>query len=210
MTINANDSHYITTADELNRLYDPPSELVIQKQIDHLDDNCQAFIVASPFFLLATFGDSGADCSPRGDQPGFVKVADEKTLLIPDRAGNNRIDSLRNIVENPAVGLLFLVPGIDYTLRVNGRAKLSVGPDSLQQFVVKGKAPRSVIVVTVEEAFVQCARAPLRSKLWDPERFVEKSELPSMGTMLAAHTKGGIEAEKYDAFDREVLPKKLY
>lgn len=202
--------NYITSVEELKEFYDAPSERVMKKQIDHIDENCRAFLAASPFFLLATFGEAGADCSPRGDGPGFVEAADEKTLLIPDRVGNNRIDSLRNIVENPAVGLLFLVPGITYTLRVNGKARLSVVPDLLERFVVKGKAPRSVIVVSVEEAFAQCARALLRSDLWNPEHFAAKDDVPSMGKMLAAHTKGGVEAEKYDAFDRETLPKRLY
>lgn len=210
MTTNTSDSHYITSVEELIRLYDPPSELVLNKQMDHFDDNCRAFVSASPFFLFATFGSSGADCSPRGDEPGFVKAADRKTLLIPDRAGNNRIDSLRNIVENPQVGLLFLVPGITYTLRVNGRAKISVAPGLLERFVMKGKAPRSVLVVTVEEAYTQCARALLRSELWNPEKFADKDDVPTMGKMLAAHTKGGIEAEEYDTFDRDVLSKELY
>lgn len=203
--------HYVNTVEELREFYDQPSEMVVNKQIDHLDENCRAFLSTSPFFLLATCGASGADCSPRGDEPGFVEVADGgKILLIPDRAGNNRIDSLRNIVENPRVGLLFLVPGIAYTLRVNGTARLSVDPELLEQFVVKGRAPGCVIVVSVEEAFTQCARALLRADLWNPERFAAKDAVPSMGTMLSAHTKGGIEAEEYDAFDREVLPKKLY
>ncbi len=205
------DGHYITSVEELKEFYDPPSEMVTRKQIDHLDENCRAFLAASPFFLLATFGGEGADCSPRGDGPGFTGVADDgKTLLIPDRAGNNRIDSLRNIVENPKVGLLFLVPGITYTLRVNGKAKLSVKPELLDRFVVKGKAPRSVISVSVEEAYTQCARALLRADLWNPEKLVEKDAVPTMGAMLAAHTKGGVEAEKYDVFDREKLAKHLY
>jgi PPOX class probable FMN-dependent enzyme len=140
-----------------------------------------------------------------------VGISDDgKTLLIPDHAGNNRIDSLRNIVEDPRVALLFLVPGITYTLRVNGRARISVEPNLLERFVVKGKVPRSVIVLSVEEAFSQCARALLRAEIWNPERFAAKDDVPSMGEMLAAHTKGGIEAEEYDAFEREVLPKKLY
>lgn len=205
------DGHYITSVEELGAFYDPPSEMAMNKEIDHLDEGCRAFLAASPFFLLATFGDSGADCSPRGDRLGFVGVEDGgKTLLIPDRAGNNRIDSLRNIVENPNVGLLFLVPGITYTLRVNGKAKLSVEPELIERFVMKGKTPRSVIVVSVEEAYAQCARAILRADLWNPEKFVGKTAVPSMGAMLAAHTSGGVEAGKFDTFDRETLAKRLY
>lgn len=205
------DGHFITSTEELADFYDPPSEMVMKKQIDYLDEKCRDFLAASPFFLLATFGDSGADCSPRGDGPGFVGISDGgKTLLIPDRAGNNRIDSLRNIVEKPNVGLLFLVPGITYTLRVNGKARLSVEPELLDRFAVKGKTPRSVIVVSVEEAYTQCARALLRADLWNPEKLAERDAVPTMGAMLAAHTNGGVEAGKYDAFDREKLAKHLY
>ncbi|MBA2691044.1 MAG: pyridoxamine 5'-phosphate oxidase family protein [Rubrobacter sp.] len=205
------DGHYITSVEELGKFYDPPSEMVMNKQIDHLDEGCREFLSASPFFLLATFGGSGADCSPRGDGPGFVGFEDGgKTLLIPDRAGNNRIDSLRNIVENPNVGLLFLVPGITYTLRVNGRARLSVEPGLLERFAVKGKTPRSVIAVSVVEAYTQCARALLRADLWNPEKLAEREAVPTMGAMLAAHTKGGVEAGRYDAFDRGKLAKNLY
>ncbi|MGH3090259.1 MAG: pyridoxamine 5'-phosphate oxidase family protein [Rubrobacteraceae bacterium] len=205
------DGHYISSVEELKEFYDPPSGMVMRKQIDYLDEGCRTFLAASPFFLLATFGVDGADCSPRGDGPGFVGIEDDgKTLLIPDRAGNNRIDSLRNIVENPRVGLLFLVPGVTYTLRVNGTARLSVEPGLIEHFAVKGKAPRSVIVVSVEEAFTQCARALLRADLWNPDKLVGKGAVPSMGKMLAAHTKGGVEAGKYDVFDREELAKHLY
>ncbi len=205
------DGHYITSVEELKKFYDAPSEMVMNKQIDHLDENCRAFLAASPFFLLATFGEAGGDCSPRGDGPGFVGISDDgKTLFIPDRAGNNRIDSLRNIVENPKVALLFLVPGITYTLRVNGSARLSVEPELIDRFIVKGKAPRSVIVVSVAEAFTQCARALLRADIWNPEKLVGRDAVPTMGAMLAAHTKGGIEAEKYDTFDRESLANRLY
>ncbi len=205
------DGHYITSVEEFGKFYDAPSEMVVNKQIDHLDEGCREFLAASPFFILATFGDSGADCSPRGDEPGFVGISDDgKTLFIPDRAGNNRIDSLRNIVENPNVGLLFLAPGITYTLRVNGRARLSVEPGLIERFVATGKAPRCVIEVEVIEAYTQCARAILRADLWNPEKLVEKGAVPTMGAMLAAHTKGGIEAGKYDAFDRDKLAKNLY
>lgn len=203
--------HYITSIEELKEFYDAPSKMVTKKQIDHLDGKCRDFLAASPFFLLATFGESGADCSPRGDEPGFVGVGDGgKTLLIPDRTGNNRLDSLRNIVENPEVGLLFLVPGITYTLRVNGNARLSVEPELVERFVVKGKSPRSVIEVEVVEAYTQCARAVLRADLWNPDKLAEKNAVPTMGEMLAAHTEGGVEAEKYDIFDREKLAKNLY
>jgi PPOX class probable FMN-dependent enzyme len=204
------DRHAITSLDALHGLYDAPSERVRLKQIDRLDEHCRAFIAASPFLILATCGSSGADGSPRGDRPGFVEVADDTTLLLPDRRGNNRIDSLRNIVENPAVGLIFLVPGVHETFRVNGRARISTDPALLARFAVDGKAPKTVLVITVQEAFIQCARALVRSELWNPARHVRRDELPSIGTILAAHTGGKVDAAAYDAEAAVTMPKTLY
>ena len=204
------DPHAITSLDALHGLYDAPSERVRLKQIDRLDEHCRAFIAASPFLILATCGSSGADGSPRGDRPGFVEVADDTTLLLPDRRGNNRIDSLRNIVENPAVGLIFLVPGVHETFRVNGRARISTDPALLARFAVDGKAPKTVLVITVQEAFIQCARALVRSDLWNPARHVRRDELPSIGTILAAHTGGKVDAAAYDAEAAVTMPKTLY
>ena len=204
------DSYTITSAEQLAALYDPPSERVRLKQIDHLDEHCRAFIAASPFLVLATCGPSGLDCSPRGDPPGFVEVQDDKTLLLPDRRGNNRIDSLRNLLDNPAVGLIFLVPGVHETFRVNGRARISVEPALLDRFAVAGKPPKSVLVVTVEEAFVQCARALVRSDLWNPARHIPRAALPSIGTMLAAHTGGKVDAAEYDAQWEAAVQRTLY
>jgi len=200
----------VTSLAALEALYAPPSERVRLKQIDRLDTHCRAFIAASPFLILATRGAAGADCSPRGDRPGFVVVEDDSTLLLPDRRGNNRIDSLKNVVENPAVGLIFLVPGVHETLRVNGRARISVDPALLARFAVEGKEPRTVLVVTVREAFIQCARALVRSDLWNPERYVRRADLPSLGTVLAAHTGGLVDAEAYDAEASVRMPKTLY
>ena len=200
----------VTSLDHLESLDDAPSERVRLKQIDHLDEHCRAFIAASPFLLLATHGAAGADCSPRGDRPGFVTVEDDHTLLLPDRRGNNRIDSLRNIVENPAVGLLFLVPGVHETFRINGRAQISVDPALLVRFAVDGKPPKSVLIVTVLEAFVQCARALVRSDLWNPALHVRRADLPSLGTILAAHTGGKVDAAAYDAEAEIRTPGTLY
>lgn len=202
---------FVTSLDDLAAIYEPPTERAVRKQIDRLDEHCRAFIAASPFVLLATSSpEHGADCSPRGDQPGWVEVADERTLLLPDRRGNNRIDSVRNIVLSPRIGLLFMVPGVNETLRVNGEAHLSVEPDLLTRFAVEGKLPKSVIVVGVKEAFIQCARALVRSDLWNPAKLVERSSLPSMGTMLAAHTGGVVDACAYDTEAPTVIPKTLY
>jgi uncharacterized protein len=204
------DAYAIASLDALERLYDKPSERALLKQLDHLDGPCRAFIAASPFVLLATFGRNGADCSPRGDQPGFVAVEGETTLLLPDRRGNNRIDSLRNIVENPAVALLFLVPGHEQTLRINGRGTLTTDPALLDRFTVAGKTPRTVLRVEVDEAFVQCPRALLRAELWNPAKFARNGEVPSMGTLLASASKGKVDAARYDTEDAPKTRQTLY
>jgi uncharacterized protein len=191
-------AHRITSIDELEAIYGLPSGAAVFKEIGHVNAQYRAFIEAAPFFVLATVGPEGLDCSPRGDAPGFVRVADERTLLIPDRRGNNRIDSLRNIVRDPRVSLLFLVPGVGETFRVIGRASLSTDPALLDTFVFAGKTPRAVIVVTVERVYYQCSKAVIRSKLWDPETQVDRKSLPSNGTILAAITKGEHGGEEYD------------
>jgi PPOX class probable FMN-dependent enzyme len=191
-------SHLITTVAELEALYGEINQGSLLKETDRVIPEYRAFIEAAPFAALATRGPEGLDCSPRGDGPGFVRVQDEKTLLLPDRRGNNRIDSLRNIVRDPGVALLFLIPGIGETLRVNGRAAISVDPDLLEGFSVDGRAPKSVIMITVEAVYFQCARAILRSQLWNPDRHVARASLPSAGQMLAALTKNQLGGETYD------------
>jgi uncharacterized protein len=157
----------VTADDELATLYARPSERVLRKEIDHVDTVGRAFIAASPFLVLATGSSQGLDCSPKGDKPGFVQVEDDgRTLLIPDRRGNNRTDSLKNLVEDPRIGLIFLVPGANETYRVNGRARVSADPALKRRFGVDGKEPTTVIVVTVEQAFQHCPKALVRSDLW--------------------------------------------
>jgi len=191
--------HEITTLEALEALYQPaPVAASTVKVSDRITPHYAALIQASPFLALATVGPEGLDCSPRGDLPGFVRIADPKTLMLPDRRGNNRIDSLRNIVRDPRVALLFLIPGAGTTFRVNGRAVLSADPDLLRSFAVDGKAPRTVMVVTVEEAYFQCARAVVRSGLWKPESQVDPATLPTPGAMLAAATAGAVGGEDYD------------
>ena len=158
--------HFVSTIAELEALYGAPSDNARHKAIDHLDPICKRFIAASPFMLLATAGGEGLDCSPRGDQRGFVEIGDDRTLWLPDRRGNNRVDSLRNIVHDPRVGLLFLIPGVHQCLRINGRARISVAPSLLQRFALDGVLPKSVVVISVEQAFAQCARAVQRAGLW--------------------------------------------
>ena len=189
----------ISTIAELEALYGQPGEAALVKVTDRVIPEYAAFIAASPFVALATCGQEGLDCSPRGDLPGFVRIADDRTLMLPDRRGNNRIDSLRNIIEDGRVGLLFLEPGSGTTLRVNGTAQISIDPDLCASFAVDGKAPRSVIVISVAQVYFQCARAIHRSRLWDPESRVDPASLPSPGQILAATSRQRIDGEAYDA-----------
>jgi uncharacterized protein len=188
----------ITTLSELEAVYGEINKGSLLKETDRVVPEYQAFVEAAPFVALATRGPEGLDCSPRGDGPGFVRVRDEKTLLLPDRRGNNRIDSLRNIVRDPSVALLFLIPGIGETLRVNGRARISVEPSLLESFAIDGKAPKSVIVITVDAVYFQCARAILRSELWNPQKHVARGSLPSAGQILAALSNNQVGGEAYD------------
>jgi PPOX class probable FMN-dependent enzyme len=202
-------SQVIRDEAELAALYPPALERSVRKQMDHLDEHCRAFIAASPMVIMGTQGGM-ADNSPRGDVPGFVKVADDHTLLIPDRRGNNRLDSLRNLVKNPALGLLFLIPGVNESFRVNGEAVLSRDPALTEQFVMQGQAPRTVIVVTVKEAYIQCSRALVRSDLWNPAKHPAPGSLPSMGTVMAKHTCGFVDAKAFDEEAKVRVPATLY
>lgn len=204
-------SPLISSIDQLEALYaDPVPPAAHAKSLDHISEHYRKFIEASPFMLLATVGPSGVDCSPRGDPAGFVSVADAKTLIIPDRRGNNRLDSLRNIVVDPRVHLLFLIPGIGETMRVIGRAVISADAGLCASFAMEGKAPRSVIIVTVEEIYFQCQKALVRSKLWDAATQIPRSALPSTGEMLSAITKGGFDGDAYDKAYPERLKQTIY
>lgn len=189
---------FIETVEDLEALYGAPSEPSLVKEVPRLTAEYRALIEASPFVALATCGPEGLDCSPRGDVAGFVRIHDDRTLMMPDRRGNNRVDSLKNIVRDPRVALLFLIPGSGTTFRVNGTAKLSTDPDLLDSFAVDGKAPRSVIVMTIETAYFQCARAILRSDLWNPEKHVDAKAIPTPGKILAACTDNRVGGEAYD------------
>ena len=202
--------HRITDVATLEQLYGAPAGASLAKEVDHLHPHYQRLIAASPFFVLATCGPGGMDASPRGDAPGFVAVQDEKTLLIPDRRGNNRVDSLRNIIADPHVALLFLIPGVGETLRVNGRAEIRTDPALLERFAVEGKLPRSVIVVHVDTVFFQCARAIFRSRLWDPARHIERGSLPSLGTIVSDITHARFDGKEYDKGLYERLRGALY
>jgi hypothetical protein len=180
----------ITSTDELRALAGTPTELALRKDIGRLDEHARAFIACAPFVLIATADAAGrCDVSPKGDAPGFVRVLDERTLAIPDRPGNKRFDGMHNVLENPHAGLLFLVPGREETLRVNGRARVVHDPDLLATMAVQGKSPLLALVVEVEECFLHCAKAFKRSGLWDRERWPSTEALASPAQMLLDHTR---------------------
>ena len=196
-------AHTITTVDELREHIPMPREAAIRKQIAKLDEHCRAFIARSPFVFLATSSASGdCDVSPKGDAPGFVQVLDDETLVIPDRPGNQRADSLRNILENPHAGLLFVIPGVEWTLRVNGRATIVRDDDVRERMAVNGKAPAIAIAITVEEAFIHCPKCFIRAKLWHTEEWMAPEEQPSFAAILR-------DQAKYEEVPLDAIEKAL-
>jgi uncharacterized protein len=211
MATNGEARHLVTSVEQLEAIYGSPHGPALAKEIDHVNAHYRALIEAAPFCAVATSGLDGLDCTPRGDPPGcFVRVADEKTLLIPDRRGNNRIDTLRNILVDPRISLLFLIPGCAETIRVNGRAAISIDPVLCDTFIFAGKTPRSVIVVTVERCFYQCAKAVVRAKLWDPETRIDRNSLPTAGTILAGITRGALGGAEHDRTAPERMKATIY
>jgi PPOX class probable FMN-dependent enzyme len=203
--------HLIRDEATLSALYGEVSPGAIAKEVDYIHAHYRAMIEAAPFMVLATSGPDGLDATPRGDPAGsFVQVVDEHTLLIPDRRGNNRLDSLRNILRDPRVALLFLIPGVGETVRVNGRAAISTAPDLLARFALRNTLPRAVIVVTAERVYFQCPKALVRSELWNPARHVARKSLPSTGTILADVSAGRVGGEAYDQAYPERLRTTLY
>ncbi len=204
------DSHDVRDAATLRAHYDrTPTPASIFKECREVHPLYRRYIEAAPFVVLATRGPQGLDTSPRGDAPGFVQVADAKTLLLPDRRGNDRIDSLRNILHDPQVALQFLIPGVPEVLRVNGEARISASPALLERFEVDGKRPATVLVITVNLVFFQCARAIKRSRLWDPAVQRDRSELPSPGEILQA-LEASFDGEAYDASLQALQAATLY
>ena len=198
-------SHTLKTVADLEAVYGAPNPRSLLKEIDHLNADYRAFVEASPFIVLSSVGAQGTDASPKGDAPGFVRILNERLLAIPDRPGNNRIDNLRNIVEDGRVSVLFIVPGVGETLRVNGTATISADPELLASFAVQGKLPRSVILVQVQTVYFHCSKALVRSKLWERGAQETKPAVPTAGKILQ-HISGG--AFDGDAYDRE-LPERL-
>lgn len=188
----------ITHETQLAELFPAPKQASVAKELDHVDANYAAWIRAAPFLVLCTAGKDGLDASPRGDPAGFVEVAGPKTLLLPERRGNNRLDSVRNLLVDARVALIFFIPGMGETLRVNGRARVSADPALLARFELHGQRPKLVLVIQVEAAFFQCSRALVRSDFWNPERHVARGTLPSPGQILAEATAGGIDGAAYD------------
>ena len=195
---------------ELRTVYKPPAPRATQKVLDHLDVHARNFISISPLCILSSANASGqADASPRGDPPGFVQVLDDKTLLLPDRPGNNQVDSLRNIVQNPGVGLLFFVPEMNETLRVKGKAEIVTDAELLEPMKERRRAPLSGLRVTVEEAFLHCGRALIRARIWDPEIQIDRSAYPTYGQVLADQI-AGANAKEIDDSEDEANRERLY
>ena len=196
--------------EELREIYGTPSDRSVKKQLSRLDKHCRAFIARSPFLVIASSDPSGrCDASPKGDAPGFVEVLDDETLLIPDRLGNNRVDTIGNLLERPCVGLIFFVPGLNETLRVNGRARITTDPALLEPLAVNGKVPRSGILVSADEVYFHCGKALIRSDLWNPEKQLRRSEFPSLGRILADQI-GGVTVEESERLTAESYKTRLY
>ncbi|MGH1366250.1 MAG: pyridoxamine 5'-phosphate oxidase family protein [Calditrichia bacterium] len=200
----------IRTIEELESMYNRPGTRAVQKSLTSMDKHCKRFIELSPFVLLSSSSQNGdMDCSPRGGEPGFIKVFDDRTLLIPDRPGNNRLDSLHNLIETKKIGLLFLIPGVDETLRINGIAELSTDPELLNLCVEQEKQPKLVVSVSVEEAFLHCAKALMRSGLWSDESRVNRNIMPTMGKMLKEQLQSATPEETQEEM-LERYKKSLY
>lgn len=200
----------LKTIEDLEAIYGTPKPSSLRKVADHITSEYRALLNASPFCALATVGPEGADASPRGDQGQVVFELDAKTLAMPDRRGNDRMDSLRNIVRDGRVALMFMAPNSSMITRINGRAEISVDPELLVRFAVKGNEPRSIIIIHIEEIYFQCARAVMRAGLWDVKTWSDVSELPTAGQILAAQTSGEVDGASYDAQWPERAKKSLW
>ncbi len=206
--------HKINSSEALEQVYSGEvGDRSRWKEIDHINDLYRQFIEASPFLILSSYGDNGVDCSPRGDPPGFVRVASPECIQIPDRKGNNRLDSMRNILQNPNVGIIFLIPNVGETLRVSGRAEILADAELCDSFAVNGKPASSVISIQVDKVYYQCQKALVRSRLWDSQARVERGDLPTAGQM-AKHfsARNGVEmdGDSYDADYAEHMEKSIY
>jgi PPOX class probable FMN-dependent enzyme len=200
----------VQSVEQLEQIYGEPIPTSIVKEIGHLNEVYRKLIEAAPFVVIATSGPGGLDCSPKGDTPGFVRIVDDNTLMIPDRPGNNRLDGFKNLMSDPRVALLFLIPGCAETLRVNGRATVSVDPALRESFAVNGKPARAVLVVKIETVFFHCAKAIVRAKLWDANAQIDRKSLPSTGTIIAELSGGKLGGEQYDKDATARIQSQLY
>jgi PPOX class probable FMN-dependent enzyme len=195
----------------IRELYGEPGERAVKKQLPRLEKHSRAFIALSPFLVIASSDPEGrCDASPKGDAPGFVRVLDDETLLIPDRLGNNRVDTIGNLLACPGVGLIFFVPGLRETLRVNGRARVTTDPALLQSCAVNGKAPRSGILVSAAEVYFHCGKALIRSDLWNPEKHTRQADFPSLGRIIAEQIGDGRPVEESERYTEESYRTRLY
>jgi PPOX class probable FMN-dependent enzyme len=202
-------AHLVTRSEDLDRLYGAPAKPSLSKQLDHVADIYRPFIAQSPFCILATSGRGGLDCTPRGDPAGFVHIEDGKTLMLPDRRGNNRLDALRNIIQNPEVALIFLIPGIGETLRISGTATISADPALCARFEMQGKIPATVLIVSVRKVYFQCQKAIRRSRLWEADAQIDRSALPTAGDILAAIDES-FNGKDYDERYPERMRRTIY
>jgi PPOX class probable FMN-dependent enzyme len=202
--------HLVTTMEQLEALYGQSMPTSIVKEIDHISEGYRKLIEAAPFAVIGTCGPEGLDCSPKGDPRGFVRILDDKTLAIPDRPGNNRIDGFRNIVRDPRIALLFLIPGVGETLRVNGRAAISVDPELMQSCAMNGKLPRCILIVHIESIYFHYSKAIVRSRLWDEATKIDRKALPSTGSIIAELSEGKLGGEAYDREAPEKIKAQLY
>jgi hypothetical protein len=211
MTDDRSDAHTLTSVEQLEALYGQPVSRSLSKEIDYISDHYRSFIEAAPFVVVATIGPDGIDCSPRGDPPGFVRVVDPHTVLIPDRRGNNRLDSLRNIVQDPLISLLFLIPGVGEAMRINGRAEITTDPQLCASFAMQGKVPQSIIRVKVDRIYFQCQKALTRSRLWQQDAKIDRTLLPTAGEMSQALSADkDFDGAAYDRDYPERMKKTLY
>jgi PPOX class probable FMN-dependent enzyme len=202
---------FADNADELRALYGAPSELAVKKSLTQLDEHCRLFIARSPFLCLSSAAaDGSADVSPRGDAPGFVRVLDDHTLFVPDRLGNNRIDSMMNLLHNPHIGLIFFIPGVNETLRVNGRARIVLQSELLSESQVDRKTPKSGLLIEVREAFLQCAKALIRSRLWKSDQLLPRNQFPTLGKILVDQIGLTMPVAELDALIDQAYCDKLY
>jgi PPOX class probable FMN-dependent enzyme len=202
---------FVESLDELRNAFEPTHEVAVQKQLRRIDAHSRRFIERSPFLLIGSQdGSAKGDVSPKGDQPGFVRILDDQTLAIPDRPGNNRLDTWENVVANPAVGLLFMIPGMNETLRINGEARLTLDSDVCAQLHVNGRPALAVLIVKVREVYMHCAKAFIRSKLWSPETWPARSDMPTLGEMLKDQARLAASAQEFDGILDEAYKATLW